>query len=502
MSLCGTDYAIGAVRNMYKESRQDNAMVVMPSKLQKGLPRRTGSLCPECLKVIPATLYIGDGALKMKKTCKEHGEFDEVCWSDAEMYLRAENWAFDGVGLENPQIGDAKAAGYVFEPTFEHIVYEFAVLRAPRPIPVAAIQFAGGEPTIYPQFPEIVKAAKEMGFAQVQVATNGIRLATEDGFLDKVAESGLNTIYLQFDGLREENYIKARGRPLLDIKLKVIERVRERKARGVITPTICFVPTMVNSFNDDQAGEILNYAIKNRDVVKGVNFQPVSLTGRIPEEDRRKLRYTLSDLAYDLEEQTGYLTRDDWYPVPFVSPISELVSVLTDTAKPSFTSHPACGLASYLFLESGKDPVPITRFIDVEGLMEDLWLLAQDTKDKKIKFTSKLKALQLLKRHFKPEEAPEGMGLSKMLKILNRMFTKGDKAGAAEFSWSTMYVGGMHFQDNYNYDIERVKRCVIHYATPDGKVIPFCAYNTGPNFREEIEKKFAVPIEEWRGRHA
>src|SRR5438445_524819 len=112
MSLCGTDYAIGAVRNMYRESRQDSAVVAMPSKLQKGLPRRTGSLCPECLKVIPATLYIGDGALKMKKTCKEHGEFDEVCWSDAEMYLRAENWAFDGVGLENPQIVDAKVCPY------------------------------------------------------------------------------------------------------------------------------------------------------------------------------------------------------------------------------------------------------------------------------------------------------------------------------------------------------------------------------------------------------
>src|SRR5438445_158228 len=270
MSLCGTDYAIGAVRNMYKESRQDNAMVVMPSKLQKGLPRRTGSLCPECLKVIPATLYIGDGALKMKKTCKEHGEFDEVCWSDAEMYLRAENWAFDGVGLENPQIVDAKvcpyecglcnlhysatslcnidltnrcnlkcpicfananAAGYVFEPTFEQIVYEFAVLRAQRPIPVAAIQFAGGEPTIYPQFPEIVKAAKDMGFPQVQVATNGIRLATEDGFLDKVAEAGLNTIYLQFDGLREENYIKARG-----VRPCVLPVPREREGHGADHP--------------------------------------------------------------------------------------------------------------------------------------------------------------------------------------------------------------------------------------------------------------------------
>src|SRR3989337_783361 len=260
MSLCGTDYATGAVRNMYIEARSAGTMVTMPSKLQKGLPRRTGSLCPECLKVIPATLYIGDGALKMKKTCKEHGEFDEVCWSAS------------GVGCRRP--------------------------RGPPPVP--GIQFAGGEPTIYPKFPEIVRAAKDMGFAQVQVATNGIRLATEDGFLEKVSESGLNTIYLQFDGLREENYIKARGRPLLDIKLRVIEKVRERSQAKLVTPTICLVPTMVNSFNDDQAGEILNFAIKNRDVVKGVNYQPVSLTGRIPEEDRRKLRYTLSDLAYDL----------------------------------------------------------------------------------------------------------------------------------------------------------------------------------------------------------
>src|SRR3989442_7642555 len=174
-------------------------------------------------------------------------------------------------------------------------MYECAVLRDHWPIPVKSLQFAGEEPTIYAQCVEIVKASKEMGFGQVQVATNGIRIATEDGFLDKVSEAGLNTIYLQFDGLREENYIKARGRPLLDIKLKVIEKVREMDKAQEDHPTVCLVPTMVNSFNDDQAGDILNFAIKNRDVVKGVNYQPVSLTGRIPEEDRRKLRYTLTD---------------------------------------------------------------------------------------------------------------------------------------------------------------------------------------------------------------
>ncbi len=82
------------------------------------------------------------------------------------------------------------------------------------------------------------------------------------------------------------------------------------------------------------------------------------------------------------------------------------------------------------------------------------------------------------------------------------MFKEGGKKGAADFSWRMMYVGGMHFQDNYNYDIERVKRCVIHYASPDGRIIPFCAYNTGPVFRNEVEKKFAIPLREWGRRHA
>ena len=47
----------------------------------------------------------------------------------------------------------------------------------------------------------------------------------------------------------------------------------------------------------------------------------------------------------------------------------------------------------------------------------------------------------------------------------------------------------MHFMDRYNYDIERVQRCCIHYATPDGKLIPFCTYNGGPvHTRAGMEK--------------
>ncbi len=62
-------------------------------------------------------------------------------------------------------------------------------------------------------------------------------------------------------------------------------------------------------------------------------------------------------------------------------------------------------------------------------------------------------------------------------------------------------IGGMHFQDAYNYDIERVKRCVIHYVVPDGRIIPFCAYNGGPIYREEVEKNYSIPLQEWKEKH-
>jgi len=535
MALCGANGNV--LKKVYEDSR-DEGMVTTPSKLEKGLPRQTESLCPECVKIIPATIYADKGALMMKKDCDEHGHFEDVLWSDVELYLKAEKWAFDGVGIENPQVtnattcptdcglcnlhytntclanidltnrcnlkcpvcfANANAAGYVFEPSYEQIAGELKMLREQRPIPVNAIQLSGGEPTIYPKFHEVLREANRLGFTQIQVATNGIRMANEPKFLDDAAKAGLHTIYLQFDGLRDENYKKTRGVALLETKKKVIANVRAlpREKR----PSVVLVPTIVKTFNDDQVGEIIKYAIENGDVIKGINFQPVSLSGRIPDEDRRKLRYTLSDLVHDVEKQTGYLTADDWYPPPFVSPLSELFSIFAGTPKTSFTTHPGCGLASYFFLQKGKLPLPITRFVDVEGLMEDLWALTQEARGKRMLLLTKVKAFRILSRHFDQTKSPDQMSLVKMRKILGSMLTRGDKQGISEFSWATMYVGAMHFMDLYNYDIERVKRCGVHYATPDGRIIPFCAYNTGPVFRESTEKKFSVPLEEWRKKH-
>jgi hypothetical protein len=54
-------------------------------------------------------------------------------------------------------------------------------------------------------------------------------------------------------------------------------------------------------------------------------------------------------------------------------------------------------------------------------------------------------------------------------------------------------IGAMHFMDPYNFDLERVQRCGIHYAIPDGRIIPFCTMNN--LHREKIERQFAQKVQ-------
>lgn len=512
------------------------SLVTKETSLKLELPKKTGSLCPECKARITAEIYEEGGKVMIRKTCPQHGEFKDIYWSDVGLYRMAETWAVDGIGVDNPAVpvkkgcpddcglckvhmshtslanldltnrcnlrcpicfANANDAGYVYEPTFEEVVRMLETLRAEKPVACTALQFAGGEPTIYPHFFEAIKKAKELGFAQIQVATNGIKMATDPTFTQRMVDAGLHTVYLQFDGLREENYIQARGRPLLEIKKKAIQSCRD----CVPKLSVVLVPTIVNGMNDDQMGEILDYAIKNRDAVRGVNFQPVSFTGRIDQNERFAGRFTLPDMVDRLGKQTTYLKREDWFPVPVVTPVSEFLSVMKGTPQLAFTPHPHCGLATYLYVDEKGVATPITQFIDVQNLFNDVKKLSKETENKTIKAGALIKVYGLIRKHFNKEKAPKGLSVNKFLKQLEGVFSTTDKKATAEISWGLIMVGGMHFQDLYNYDIERVKRCVIHYVVPDGRIIPFCAYNTGPEYRKEVEKKFSMTFEEYKKRH-
>ena len=359
--------------------------------LQRGLPKKTRSICPECGKILEADLYAKDGKVWMDKSCPEHGKFSDVYWSDVDLFLKAEKFAYDGIGLHDPKdqtladgaddtvgividgqkidmlsctmlanldltnrcnmkcpicFANANDAGYVYEPSFQQVHDMMVALRSEYPIKCTAIQFAGGEPTVYPQFVEAVKDAKDLGFAQVQVATNGIKFAQDYEFLKASKNAGLNTIYLQFDGLTDDIYMRSRGRKMMKVKIGVLENCRRLAAEGLKPPSVVLVPVVGTGMNDDIIGDIIRFAFEWSDVIRGVNFQPLAFTGRVTHEEVASGRFTLPDLVRCVDEQTGFANKDDWYPVPVVAPISNFASIVLGENKVTFTTHPHCGIAT------------------------------------------------------------------------------------------------------------------------------------------------------------
>jgi len=256
-----------------------------------------------------------------------------------------------------------------------------------------------------------------------------------------------------------------------------------------------FVPTVIRTVNDHQIGDIIKYAHSNMDVVRGVNFQPVSLVGSMPRKERKKYRITIPDVIKKIEEQTdGEISRWDFYPVPSVTPITHVVEAITGEPQYEFTCHFACGMATYVFDIDGK-MVPITRFIDVEGFFEYLDEKAEELAHSRVKTLKMLKGILDVRKFVDSSKAPKGFDVSR---ILFDVLVRHDYTALSEFHVRTLFIGMMHFQDLYNYDIERVKRCVIHYGTPDGRIIPFCAFNVLPEiYRDKIQAEFSIPVEEW-----
>jgi tetraether lipid synthase len=500
--------------------------------LRKGLPKTTQSICPECLKVIDAYIFEERGAVYMEKTCEEHGECRDTIYSDAKLYLKMEEWEFgDNRGLENPQVRNAQAcpedcglcslhtshtvlsnvdltnrcnltcpvcfananvAGYLYEPDFETVRAMLQGLRNQRPVPNRVVQFAGGEPTLYPRFHDVLRLATELGFTHIQAATNGICFADLE-FAQKSKEAGLHTLYLQFDGVTDDVYLRTRGARLMEKKIAAIENCRK------VGLKIVFVPTIVKGVNDHQLGDMVRFAIDNIDCVSGFSFQPVAFTGRINRRDLEAKRFTQSDLAHCIADQTGLTDKyNDWFPLSCTSPFSKLLSAVQNFERPNLTSHPHCAMGTYLYVDpQSKAAVPITRFFDVGAMLRDIDMLARKAKGARVKLFSKISAWNSLRRHFRAEFAPPGLTFERFLNTLQGMtdHSHGRGQGDGTFTYKTLLVAGMHFMDAYNYDINRVKRCVIHYTAPNGMVYPFCTYNSGPCFRDRIEKQFSVPLE-------
>lgn len=191
-----------------------------------------------------------------------------------------------------------------------------------------------------------------MGVTQVQIAPNGIKIAMDLVFCQSLQRSGLNTVYLQCDGVTSAPYIALRGKDMLPIKLKAVDNM---KRVGYASQVL--VPRLTRGVNDDQVGDIVRFTSGKLDIIKGINFQPVSFAGRIDASERREKRITILDSFSLLEKQTdNQITGENFYPMPFVGPIAKLIAAETGWPQPVFPVHPCCGAATYLYIDGGKIP--------------------------------------------------------------------------------------------------------------------------------------------------
>ena len=432
---------------------------------------QTESLCPVCYKLIPARIVTDQKEVFLDRVCRDHGHFIGSVWTDYDLYLysyrfqdfcndnksqraevRPSEWVvFEDLEIELQQrtclallevtdrcnlgcpvcIADSTSARGDLPLAQIESALKSLIETSGRGIP---IQISGGEPTLREDLPQIVSLTKKLRFKFIEVNTNGIEIGRRPDLAWQLADSGLDGIYLQFDGLNGSVHETLRGKDLLGLKQKAIENCLD------VGMSVTLASTIVKGVNEDQIWPIIGYGVSQGAL--GVNFQPFTQSGRFPDVFSDPLgKVTASDIIRAVETQSGArILAEDFVPIP--------------------CQDNRCALIVYCLVE-GKEVVPLNRKIEPRFMLEHY-----------AKLSSWEEILRAAEANLSVPSGccDTGRGNSSESKLYcspeKRLFPDG------YFS-----IGCHDFMDITNFDLARAKKCCLHEITPDGKVFPFCLYN-------------------------
>ena len=195
----------------------------------------------------------------------------------------------------------------------------------------------------------------------------------------------------------------------------------------------------------------------------------------------------------EVEVQTnGMIPKDAFYSASTVAPVSDLIAAMSDNdAEVTLTCHEHCGVGTYVFKEEDGTVIPITKFIDVDKFIDLIEKSIPDvSKNTRLSKTKTVaRAIKELPKTVNTDESPSYINITKLLK---NIFIKQDYSSLGDFHINALLISCMHFMDPFNFDQDRVSKCVIHYAIPDGRIIPFCSMNN--IYRESVEEEFHIPL--------
>ena len=447
--------------------------------------RATTSICPRCKRVLEAEVVERDGRVLISRTCPDHGRFEAVVYGDAKRYREIQRHDKPGTEpLERqtesergcphdcgicPEHAQHTCLGIIeintacnldcpicfadsgtgvrehgFSLTLEQVESMLDAFVAAEGEP-ESVQLSGGEPSIHPQILEMLRAAKDREISLVMLNTNGIRLARDPRFAPALAEIGVH-VYLQFDGFDTGTQTAIRGKDLTDEKLRALDRCAEA---GV---SVSLAAAVERDLNEHEVGAIVRFGIEHP-AVTGVFFQPVTHSGRFRPEADPLDKLTNSDVI-DLvcEQLPEWFRGDDFVAVPCCSP--------------------TCRSATFA-LYDGSDLVPLPRLVEVEDYLDYV-------SNRAVPDPAVLEAL-------------EGLWSAKAAGGSGPVAERLDCIACAtalppelrEVAARGFMIVTQDFQDPYTLDVEKLRKCCVAEIVPDGRLIPFCAYNS-VGYRERV----------------
>ena len=476
----------------------------------------TQSLCPDCLVLVPAKIIARGQRVYFRKRCPTHEVREDFVCSDVRWFDRMEYSLpgklppkfgvepergcpydcglcteheqhtcigvleiTDGCNLTCPMCYAASAPGRKHRTLDECRRAIDALVEAEgRP---EVLQLSGGEPTIHPQFLDVLDYACRQPIDEVMINTNAIRFARDTQFLEQVADYRHRIeVYLQLDSLDDEAHLELRGESLLETKLKAIEALGKAGIRVII---VC---TLQSGVNEEQIGPLLDFSIK-RPWITGLSFQPACYVGRHVLPEDLENRITFPDVIRGVAQQTGGRWREsDFMPLP--------------------CAHPNAHSLAYAY-RSGEQFLPLARFIDAEkhldllaggitfdrprarALIEE-FLSRQccsggscgPPAGEKV-FASELPVIGGGQHEERRDDAPGATaGLSSSVHssaqlsgLAEEFFTR---ALAEDLSPADVFrITTTTFMDAYNFDVRQLMKSCVHHVLPSGHLIPFSAYN-------------------------
>jgi uncharacterized radical SAM superfamily Fe-S cluster-containing enzyme len=456
-------------------------------RLADELVKQTTSRCEICHVPCPAEVWRTGGVpqkIILKRVCPEHGEASVCISSDARFYWVAKGKDSNSCGCEpgaccsadgsnsgtlgrNADPGDALGVMEKLATCLALIeIVHSCNLTCPtcyadsplgigskiNSVPLAdlqrriqgvidrkgkieILQLSGGEPTLHPQFFELLRwLHAHPQIDCVLLNTNGVRIAHDEAFARELATTyrpGRFQLYLQFDGTQEAGQQFLRGADLRATRERCVECCRDMKLPVTLAMT-------VTPENLPNLWEAIEFGLRWPNV-RGISFQPMFGSGRIPNEPKNgnhaktnslgDRRLNAADIILAAVGQSkGQLRFEDFTPLP--------------------CGDPNCAVIGYLLKIDGKIR-SVSDFIDFKNVQGFLSTKVRYKLEDLMKCGCESEPLGDLLKRFELDESHTF-----------RLFIK-------------------PFMDASTWDEDRIDRCCTHVIRRDGKLDSFCRYYSG-----------------------